>query len=113
MIDFWSDAAESGFLIFGAAGQFGIFITLLLALALVSGADRLFHRYYRRFAMGQPAIYVASKFAIELFRQSLLLRIPICRWCPSFNPPIMRALTTKKERANLNASRREESVQNG
>jgi len=34
MIDFWTDAGQSCRAHFGAAGQFGIFLTLILALAL-------------------------------------------------------------------------------
>ena len=99
MIDFGPMLANPRVLIFGAAGQFGIFLTLLLALqlgfsraeassiAIIGGMD------------GPPAIFVTSKYARHLLPAVSIAAYSYMSLVPIIQPPIMRLLTTKKERA--------------
>jgi oxaloacetate decarboxylase beta subunit len=86
---------------FGAAGQFGIFITLLLALALGFGRGQAVSIAIIGACDGPTAIYVASKFAVELLPAISIAAYSYMSLVPIIQPPIMRALTTKKERATL------------
>jgi oxaloacetate decarboxylase beta subunit len=101
MIDFGPMLANPVVLIFGAAGQFGIFITLLLALALGFGRGQAVSIAIIGACDGPTAIYVASKFAIELLPAISIAAYSYMSLVPIIQPPIMRALTTKKERATL------------
>ncbi len=101
MIDFGPMLANPLVLIFGAAGQFGIFITLLLALALGFGRGQAVSIAIIGACDGPTAIYVASKFAIELLPAVSIAAYSYMSLVPIIQPPIMRALTTKKERATL------------
>ena len=99
MIDFGPMLANPRVLIFGAAGQFGIFLTLLLALqlgfsraeassiAIIGGMD------------GPTAIFVTSKYARHLLPAVSIAAYSYMSLVPIIQPPIMRLLTTKKERA--------------
>src|SRR5438067_10430569 len=85
-------------ILLGAAGQFGIFLTLLLALAL--GFDKL-----EAVAVGiigacdgPTAIYVSSKFAPHMLGAVSVAAYSYMSLVPLIQPPIMRALTTEKER---------------
>jgi oxaloacetate decarboxylase beta subunit len=82
----------------GAAGQCGIFLTLALALALgfteldavaigVIGA-----------CDGPTAIYVTAKYAPHLLGAVSVAAYSYMSLVPVIQPPIMRALTTEKER---------------
>lgn len=104
MTDFGPMLANPKTLFLGAAAQFGIFSTLLGALALnaipglefslkdaaaiaiIGGAD------------GPTAIYVASKLAPELLGAIAVAAYSYMALVPLIQPPIMRALTTKEER---------------
>ncbi len=97
MIDFSPMLANPKVLIFGAAGQFGIFLTLLLALqfftrteacsiAIIGACD------------GPTAIYVTSKYAPHLLPAVSIAAYSYMSLVPIIQPPIMRALTTKAER---------------
>jgi oxaloacetate decarboxylase beta subunit len=101
MIDFGPMLANPIVLIFGAAGQFGIFITLLLALALGFGRGQAVSIAIIGACDGPTAIYVASKFAVELLPAISIAAYSYMSLVPIIQPPIMRALTTKKERATL------------
>jgi oxaloacetate decarboxylase beta subunit len=101
MIDFGPMLANPMVLIFGAAGQFGIFITLLLALALGFGRGQAVSIAIIGACDGPTAIYVASKFAVELLPAISIAAYSYMSLVPISQPPIMRALTTKKERATL------------
>lgn len=82
----------------GAAGQFGIFLTLLLALALgfpyldavtigiIGACD------------GPTVIYVASQYAPHLLGPVSVAAYSYMALVPVLQPPIMKMLTTKKER---------------
>ena len=104
MIDFGPMLANPVVLIFGAAGQFGIFLTLILALALGFARGPAVSIAIIGACDGPTAIYVASKFAIELLPAISIAAYSYMSLVPIIQPPIMRALTTKKERATLMAS---------
>ncbi len=104
MTDFGPMLANPKTLFLGAAAQFGIFATLLGALALnivpgldfslkdaaaiaiIGGAD------------GPTAIYVASKLAPDLLGAIAVAAYSYMALVPLIQPPIMRALTTEEER---------------
>ena len=104
MIDFGPMLANPIVLIFGAAGQFGIFLTLLLALALGFARGQAVAIAIIGACDGPTAIYVASKFAIELLPAVSIAAYSYMSLVPIIQPPIMHALTTKKERATLMAT---------
>lgn len=105
MTDFGPLLANPKTLFLGAAAQFGIFATLLGALGLTSigwmdfslkeaaaigiigGAD------------GPTAIYVAGQLAPNLLGAIAVAAYSYMALVPIIQPPIMRALTTQKERA--------------
>ena len=105
MTDFGPMLANPKTLLLGAAAQFGIFTTLLGALALnmipgmefsmsdaaaiaiIGGAD------------GPTAIYVASKLAPDLLGAIAVAAYSYMALVPLIQPPIMRALTTPEERS--------------
>jgi len=101
MIDFGPMLANPSVLIFGAAGQFGIFLTLLLALALGFPRGSAISIAVIGACDGPTAIYVASKFARDLLPAISIAAYSYMSLVPIIQPPIMRAMTTKKERATL------------
>ncbi len=104
MTDFGPLLANPRTLFLGAAAQFGIFATLLGAVALsatgvlefdlkqaaaigiIGGAD------------GPTAIFVAGKLAPELLAAIAIAAYSYMALVPIIQPPIMRALTTRAER---------------
>ena len=104
LTDFGPLLANPRTLFLGAAAQFGIFATLLGALGLtamgvmdfslreaaaigiIGGAD------------GPTAIYVAGKLAPNLLGAIAVAAYSYMAMVPLIQPPIMRALTTEKER---------------
>jgi carboxybiotin decarboxylase len=101
MIDFGPMLANPRVLIFGAAGQFGIFLTLLLALALGFVRQEAVSIAIIGACDGPTAIYVTTKYARELLPAVSIAAYSYMSLVPIIQPPIMRALTTKKERATL------------
>ncbi len=98
MTDFGPLLENPKILLFGAAGQFGIFLTLILALALgftqleavcvgVIGA-----------CDGPTAIYVTSQYAPHLLAPISVAAYSYMALVPIIQPPIMKFLTTEKER---------------
>lgn len=107
MTDFGPMLANPKTLLLGAAAQFGIFGTLLGALALtamgipgmefsikeaasiaiIGGAD------------GPTSIFVTSKLAPDLLGPIAVAAYSYMALVPLLQPPIMRALTSKEERA--------------
>ena len=104
LTDFGALIAMPSLLALGAAAQFGIFATLLGALAMnfipgvdfsladasaiaiIGGAD------------GPTAIFLASKLAPDLLGAIAVAAYSYMALVPLIQPPIMRALTTEKER---------------
>jgi sodium ion-translocating decarboxylase beta subunit len=101
MIDFGSMLGNPRVLIFGAAGQFGIFLTLLLALQLGFARQEAVSIAIIGACDGPTAIYVTTKYARELLPAVSIAAYSYMSLVPIIQPPIMRALTTKKERAIL------------
>jgi oxaloacetate decarboxylase beta subunit len=99
MTDFQPLLENPKIILLGAAGQFGIFITLLLALAV--GFDKLDAVAVAIIGAcdGPTAIYVSSKFAPHMLGAVSVAAYSYMSLVPLIQPPIMRALTTEKERA--------------
>ena len=115
LTDFSALIAMPRTLLLGAAAQFGIFATLLGALALnlvpgfefslqdaaaiaiIGGAD------------GPTAIFLAAKLAPELLGAIAVAAYSYMALVPIIQPPIMRALTSQRERAIVMQQLREVS----
>nr|WP_328988179.1 sodium ion-translocating decarboxylase subunit beta [Thiorhodovibrio winogradskyi] len=105
LTDFGALIARPSTLLLGAAAQFGIFATLLgavalnflpgfnfslqdaSAIAIIGGAD------------GPTAIFLASRLAPDLLGAIAVAAYSYMALVPIIQPPIMRLLTTKEERA--------------
>lgn len=98
MTDFQPLLENPKIILLGAAGQFGIFLTLLLALAV--GFDKLDAVAVSIIGAcdGPTAIYVSSKFAPHLLGAVSVAAYSYMSLVPLIQPPIMRLLTTDKER---------------
>jgi sodium ion-translocating decarboxylase beta subunit len=98
MTDFQPLLQNPKIILLGAAGQFGIFLTLLLALAL--GMEKLDAVAVAVIGAcdGPTAIYVSSKFAPHMLGAVSVAAYSYMSLVPLIQPPIMRALTTEKER---------------
>src|SRR5512143_2106151 len=99
MTDFGPVLAQPSTFLLGAAGQFGIFLTLLLALALGFPQLQAMSIGIIGACDGPTAIYVTAKFAPELLGAVSVAAYSYMSLVPIIQPPIMRFLTTKKERA--------------
>jgi len=98
MTDFQPLLENPKIILLGAAGQFGIFLTLLLALAV--GFDKLDAVAVSIIGAcdGPTAIYVSSKFAPHMLGAVSVAAYSYMSLVPLIQPPIMRALTTERER---------------
>lgn len=109
MTDFAPLIANPKSLLLGAAAQFGIFITFIGALLLgftpqeassigiIGGAD------------GPTAIYLTTKLAPHLLGPIAVAAYSYMALVPVIQPPIMKMLTTKKERSVVMEQLREVS----
>lgn len=98
MTDFSALLSNPKLLLLGAAAQLGIFLTLMAALTLgftlpqcaaigiIGGAD------------GPTAIFLASRLAPELIGAIAIAAYSYMALVPLIQPPIIKLLTTKKER---------------
>lgn len=97
MIDFGPLLSNPKLMIFGAAAQFGIFITLCLAsmffdikdaasIAIIGAAD------------GPTSIVVAQKLSSSYFGAITVAAYSYMALVPIIQPPVIKLLTTKKER---------------
>ncbi len=82
----------------GAAGQFGIFLTLLLALALGFSQKEAASIGIIGAIDGPTSIYVSGILAPHLLAPITVAAYSYMSLVPIIMPPIMRALTTEKER---------------
>jgi len=99
MTDFGPMLASPKSLLLGAAAQLGVFVAFFLSVGLeftlpqaasigiIGGAD------------GPTAIFLTSKLAPELLGPIAVAAYSYMALVPVIQPPIMRLLTTKKERA--------------
>ncbi|MBN2041366.1 MAG: sodium ion-translocating decarboxylase subunit beta [Spirochaetes bacterium] len=85
----------------GAAGQFGIFLTLLLALALGFPNKDAMTIGIIGACDGPTVIYVASKYARHLLGPVSVAAYSYMALVPVLQPPIMRLLTTSKEKVTV------------
>ncbi len=98
MTDFGPLLENPKILLFGAAGQFGIFLTLCLALALgFSQLDSVCIGIIGA-CDGPTAIYMTSQFAPHLLGPVSVAAYSYMALVPIIQPPIMRALTSQSER---------------
>jgi len=97
MIDFGPVLSNPKLMIFGAAAQFGIFFTFCLAalffdlpdaasIGIIGAAD------------GPTAIVVAQKLGSKYLPAIMVAAYSYMALVPIIQPPVIRALTTKKER---------------
>jgi len=98
MIDFGPLLENPRILLFGAAGQVGIFLTLLLALALGFPQLEAVSIAVIGACDGPTAIYVASQYAPQLLGPISVAAYSYMALVPIIQPPIMKALTTPAER---------------
>ena len=99
LTDFGPVIANPRTFLLGAAAQFGVFATFIgasllgfsteqaAAIGIIGGAD------------GPTSIFLANKLAPELLAPIAVAAYSYMALVPLIQPPIMRALTTKKERA--------------
>jgi oxaloacetate decarboxylase beta subunit len=105
MTDFTPLLANPKLLLFGAAGQVGIFATLLLALALGFPREAAVAVATIGACDGPTVIYVSNLFAgLGKIDTSMVGALAVAAYSymalvPIIQPPIMRLLTTEKERA--------------
>jgi oxaloacetate decarboxylase beta subunit len=98
MTDFQPLLENPKIILLGAAGQFGIFLTLLLALAV--GFNKLDAVAVAIIGAcdGPTAIYVSSKYAPHLLGAVSVAAYSYMSLVPLIQPPIMRLLTTEREK---------------
>jgi oxaloacetate decarboxylase beta subunit len=105
MTDFTPLLANPRLLLFGAAGQLGIFFTLILALALGFSKEEAVSVAMIGACDGPTVIYVSNLFAdLQKIPTAMVGALAVAAYSymalvPILQPPIMRLLTTEKERA--------------
>jgi carboxybiotin decarboxylase len=98
MTDFGPLLEDPKIFMLGAAGQFGIFLTLGLALILGFTQKESVSIGIIGACDGPTAIYVTSQYAPHLLGAVSVAAYSYMSLVPVFQPPIMRLLTTKEER---------------
>ena len=98
MTDFSPLLENPKILLLGAAGQFGIFLTLLLALLLGYSQLESLSIGIIGACDGPTAIYVTSNYAPHLLGSVSVAAYSYMSLVPIIQPPIMRFLTTERER---------------
>lgn len=98
MTDFGPLIARPKALLLGAAAQLGIFVTFVAARAMNFTPEQASSIGIIGGADGPTAIYVTTKLAPELLGPIAIAAYSYMALVPVIQPPIMRALTTKKER---------------
>lgn len=99
MIDFSPLLAQPRMVLLGAAGQFGIFGTLILAIVLGFPLNQAASIGVIGAIDGPTSIFVATKLAPELLAPIAVAAYSYMSLIPIIQPPLMRLLTTKKERS--------------
>lgn len=98
MIDFGALIERPWFLIFAAAGQLGIFIAMLSALAIGFAPYEAASIGIIGAMDGPTAIFITSKFAPDLLGAVAVCAYSYMALVPLLQIPISKALTTRKER---------------
>ncbi len=98
MTDFGPLMENPRMALLGAAGQFGIYVTLLLALLLGFPMNQAASIGIIGAIDGPTAIYVANKLAPELLGAIAVAAYSYMSLVPIIQPPVMRLMTTDAER---------------
>lgn len=98
MCDFAPLLRNPFFMIFGAAAQFGIFATILLATLIGFPLNEAAAIGIIGAADGPTTIYVANKFAQSLLGPLSVAAYSYMSLVPVIMPPVIKALTTVNER---------------
>jgi oxaloacetate decarboxylase beta subunit len=98
MIDFSPLLAQPKMALLGAAGQFGIFGTLILAIVIGFPLNQAASIGVIGAIDGPTSIFVATKLAPELLAPIAVAAYSYMSLIPIIQPPLMKLLTTKKER---------------
>jgi oxaloacetate decarboxylase beta subunit len=98
MIDFSPLLSQPRMVLLGAAGQFGIFGTLILAIVLGFPLNQAASIGVIGAIDGPTSIFVATKLAPELLAPIAVAAYSYMSLIPIIQPPLMKLLTTKKER---------------
>ncbi len=99
LTDFGPLIANPKSLLLGAAAQFGIFAAFLGALALGMSVEEAASICIIGGADGHKAIFTTTHLAPHILPTVTVAAYSYMALIPIIQPPIMRALTTKKERA--------------
>ncbi len=98
MTDFGPLIARPSGLFLGAAAQFGIFIVFIVAVSTVFTPQEAASIGIIAGADGPTAIYLTTRLAPELLPAIAIAAYSYMALIPMIQPPLMRLLTTKKER---------------
>jgi oxaloacetate decarboxylase beta subunit len=98
MIDFSPLFRRPSLLLFGAAAQFGIFMTMILATACGFSLKEAASIGIIGAADGPTSIIVATQFAKDLLGPISVAAYSYMALVPIIQPPVIRLLTTEKER---------------
>jgi oxaloacetate decarboxylase beta subunit len=98
MIDFSPLLSQPRMVLLGAAGQFGIFGTLVLASLIGFPLNEAASIGVIGAIDGPTSIFVASKLAPRLLAPIAVAAYSYMSLVPIIQPPLMKLLTTKKER---------------
>src|SRR5438552_6197269 len=101
LTDFGPLFGDPKLLLLGAAGQLGIFITLLLALVIGFPLRDSVAIGIIGAMDGPTAIFVSAKYAPHLLAAVSVAAYSYMSLVPILQPPIMRLLTTKEERRRV------------
>lgn len=99
MIDFGPLLQQPFMLFFGAAAQFGIFMTTIFAKLLGFSLKEAVSIGIIGAADGPTSIYVANLFAGELLGPISVAAYSYMSLVPLIQPPVIKALTTREERS--------------
>jgi len=98
MIDFSPLLKKPYLLLFGAAAQFGIFFTMCTASLFGFNIKQAASIGIIGAADGPTSIYVATRFAKDLLGPISVAAYSYMALVPIIQPPVIKLLTTKKER---------------
>ena len=98
MIDFGPLLSNPKMFLFGAAAQFGIFFTLVVAVALGFDLKDAASTAIIAAADGPTSIYVANYFDSKYQGAIMVAAYSYMALVPIIQPPIIKAITTKRER---------------
>lgn len=98
MTDFGPLIARPSSLLIGAGSQFGIAIAFIVAIALGFTPEEAASIGIIGGADGPTAIYTTTRLAVHLLPSIAIAAYSYMALIPMIQPPIMRLLTTKKER---------------